>query len=208
MRNPCLYLLLLAACCLAWLPSRAQRAAVAPLVPKATELQPVLGPRPPAAPNPPTVTYHPKPASLPDPLFLLNSMIIIDNGFLGIKPTDISKLYVYKGADAPRKWRSLSTHGIIDIVLKDASNAGPKTRTLAEIGQGLGLAGPVSYLINGMAVSDTDLHIAAQSIGEVKVMAAGETTLVDVQIIHRPPVPPAPDPSGKPRIMIRGTAAL
>ena len=127
-------------------------------------------------------------------------------------PNDIEKLEVYKGGpDTPQKWRSLVQHGIIDFTLKDAKKARMNTRTLAEIGEWLQVSGPVSYSINGMPEGETDLRIATVAIGDVKVtrpMATVPTTSVDIQIAHHTPPLPAPDPSGKPRIMIRGTAGL
>ena len=126
-------------------------------------------------------------------------------------PNDIEKLAVYKGVNTPWKWRSLTDNGIIDITLKDKNKAKLETKTLAQIGKWLQLSGPVSYSINGMPVGESDLRIATVAIGEVKVTRGTPTalnTLVNIQIAHLTPPPPAPDPSGKPRIMIRGTASL
>jgi hypothetical protein len=144
-------------------------------------------------------------------LYILNSTIVIDPRFRNIMPNDIEKLTVYKDSGVPWQWRSLTAHGILDITLKDKSKARVKTKTLAEIGKWMEISGPVSYSINGMPVRESDLRIATESIGEVKVTRptpTAPTTLVDVQIVRYTPTPPAPDPSGKPRIMIRGTAAL
>lgn len=165
----------------------------------------------PASPSGPGTTSY-RPAAQPDPLYILNSQVIIDNSFLNIMANDIEKLYVYKGGpDTPLKWRSLANYGIINITLKDKSQTRPETKTLAQIGKWLQLSGPVSYSINGMPVGEADLRIATAAIGEVKVTWATSTTpntLVDIRIAHHTPPPPAPDPSGKPRIMIRGTASL
>ncbi|MBO2008827.1 hypothetical protein J4E00_07165 [Siccationidurans soli] len=122
-------------------------------------------------------------------MYVLNGQVIIDNSFLNIMPDDIGKLDVYK-SDAPRKWRSLTAHGIIDITLKDKSKARMKTRTLAEIGKWLHVSGPVSYSINGMPVGESDLRIATVAIGEMKVTratAAAPTTSVNIQIAHHIP---------------------
>lgn len=221
MRRHWISSLLLTTCCLAGLPGLAQRAAVAPIAPRVVPVLPIapayqdVAVDPAAAsrsasPSGPKATRY-QPPSQPDPLFILNSQVIIGNG-LDIMPNDIEKLYVYKGGpDTPRKWRSLTTYGIIDITLKDKSKTKLETRTLAQIGKWLRLEGPVSYSINGMPVGESDLRIANVAIGEVKVTrptATVPTTSVDIQIAHHTPPPPAPDPSGKPRIMIRGTAAL
>jgi hypothetical protein len=222
MRHHWITLPLLTTYCLAWLPSVAQPAAVAPIAPKlATELpaaptyqgvavDPTAAGRS-ASPSGPKTTYC-QPASQPDPLYILNSQVVIDNSFLNIKPDDIEKLYVYKGGpDTPRQWRSLAHYGIIDIILKDKRKARLETKTLAQIGKWLQLSGPVNYSINEMPVGKADLRIATAAIGEMKVTRATPatpTTRVNIQISHHTPPPPAPDPSGKPRIMIRGTASL
>jgi hypothetical protein len=214
--------LLLTTCCLAGRATLAQQTEVSPLAPGAPVVQPTApalsgvdtGPLPdrqPASPSQPAYTYQ-RPAPQPDPLYILNAQVIIDNGFLHIMPNDIEKLRVYKGGpDTPQKWRSLTQYGIIDITLKDKAKARIKARTLAEIGEWLQVSGPVSYSINGMPVGESDLRIATAAIGEVKVTrptATVNATLVNIQIAHHTPPPPAPDPSGKPRIMIRGTASL
>ncbi len=212
--------LLLTICCLAGRSGLAQRAAVAPLVPRAPAVLPpvpvvdVLGAPPARSSAPPaTVAAVPRPAVVvPGPLFILNSSVIIDNDLAGINPDEIQQLRVYKGPSAPPgAWRSLTTYGIIDITPKKKGRAQVKSRTLAEIGQLFGAPAPVRYSINGMPVSEASIRVANASIGEVKLTRAatpGAVTWVDIQITHRTPPPPAPDPSGKPRIMIRGTASL
>ena len=222
MRSHWIPSLLLTTCCLAGLPGLAQRAAVAPIAPKVATVLPTapayqgvaIDPSATsrsASPSGPKTTSY-RPAAQPDPLYILNSQVIIGNGLQEILPNDIEKLAIYKGgADTPSKWRSLTEYGIISITLKAKSKTRIEAKTLAQIGKGLKLEGPVSYLINGMPVGEADLRIATAAIGEVKVMRAtptNSTTLVNIQIAHYTPLPPAPDPSGKPRIMIRGTASL
>jgi hypothetical protein len=135
--------LLFTACCLAARPAMAQQTAVSPIAPAVQPPAPALQgvdivPFPAAqspSPKQPATTYQ-WPASQPDPLYILNGQVIIDNSFLNIMPNDIEKLEVYKGGpDTPQKWRSLVRHGIIDFTLKDAKKARMKTRTLAEIGE-------------------------------------------------------------------------
>ncbi|MDO7845509.1 hypothetical protein Q5H92_04005 [Hymenobacter sp. M29] len=85
------------------------------------------------------------------------------------------------------------------------------SRTLAQLGRSLALSGTVSYAINGMPVAETKLRIANDAIARIDITRAvgsSSDVLVDVRITNRTPPPPAPDPSGKPRIMIRGTASL
>jgi hypothetical protein len=222
MRRHWISSLLLTTCCLAGLPGLAQRAAVAPIAPRVVPVLPIapayqgVAVDPTAAsrsasPSEPN-TMHYQPVLQPDPLYILNSQVIIGNGLRNIMPNDIEKLYVYKGGpDTPWKWRSLTNYGIIDITLKDKRQTWLETKTLAQIGKGLQLKGSVSYFINGMPVGESDLRIATAAIGEVKVTRATPTvptTQVNIQLARYTPPPLAPDPSGKPRIMIRGTASL
>lgn len=160
----------------------------------------------------PQVNVAPRPAAAaPAPLYILNSQVIIDNGFANIKPDDVQKLRVYKGADAPRPWHNLTTYGIIDITPTPRAHAAVKSRTLAEIGQLFGAEGTVRYSINGMLTSEASIRVANASIGEVKVThaaALGAITWVEIQIAHKEIPKPAPAPGSPPRIMIRGTASL
>lgn len=220
MRHLWISSLLLTTCCLAGRPILAQPAAVTPLAPKvATALptapvyqgvavEPAVGSHS-ATPSGPKTTHY-RPFSQPDPLYILNSKVIIGNGLLDIMPNDIEKLDVYKGgADTPQKWRTLTHYGIISITLKEKAKVRFEAKTLAQISKGVQVSGPVSYSINGMPVGEVDLRIATAAIEEVKVTRpTAATTLVNIQITHYTPPPPAPDPSGKPRIMIRGTASL
>ncbi|WP_201982358.1 hypothetical protein [Hymenobacter rubidus] len=210
--------LLLTTCCLAWLPGMAQPAAVAPIAPKLATVSPDAPARQGVAVTPPPPDARPvpaaalvRPAATPGPLVLLNSSIVIDLTNPAINPNDIDKLRIYKGADAPPQWRPLTAYGIIDITMKRKAKLKVTSRTLARIGRSLALSGTISYAVNGMPVAWTDLRIANDAIARIDItraVASGSDVLVDVRISNHIPPPPAPDPSGKPRIMIRGTALL
>lgn len=212
--------LLLTTCCLAGLPGWAQRAAVAPIAPKVTTVLPVATARQgisltaqprPTAPGPSSAAAVARPLDAPGPLVLLNSSIVIDFATPGLNPNDIDKLMIYKGNNVPPQWRPLAAYGIIDITMKKRAKLKPTSRTLAQIGRSLGLSGTISYAINGLSTLETKLRIANDAIGRIDIKratASSPDVLVDIRIINRIPPPPAPDPSGKPRIMIRGTASL
>jgi hypothetical protein len=141
----------------------------------------------------------------PQPLFLLNSEVIIAPDFSGLQPADIKTLMVYKGQDAPAQWRELVTNGVIDVTPRQKIKL--RSRTLVAVGKGLGLSGPVHYFVNAMPVKDGSLRIALEAIGEIKVMRATPETPAILAISVRPPKPSPPrqDPPGT--IYLRGVAA-
>lgn len=142
----------------------------------------------------------------PQPLFLLNSEVIIAPDLAGLQPTEIKNVTVYKGQDAPAQWRDLVTFGIIDITSKQKIKF--KSRTLAAIGKDLGLSGPMRYTINAMPVADASLRIALDAIGEIKITRAtpeAPAATVAISIRLPKPGPPRQDPPGT--IYIRGVAA-
>ncbi|MDO7849977.1 hypothetical protein [Hymenobacter convexus] len=218
MRHNWIPSLLLTTCCLAWLPSMAQPAAVAPIAPKLATVLPdapvhqsvAVTPQPPDARPAPAAALV-RPVAAPGPLVLLNSSIVIDLTNPAINPNDIDKLRIYKGADAPPQWRPLTAYGIIDITMKRKAKLKVTSRSLAQIGRSLALLGTISYAVNGMPVAGTDLRIANDAIERIDITRAAASSLdvlVDIRIINRIPPPLPPDPSGKPRILIRGTASL
>jgi len=209
---------LVASCCVSQL-STAQRMPIEPLTP----VQPHVQLRRPS-PNPEhgnwksgtrlpagTTAQPASPASgvaqaaisRAQPLFLLAGELIIAPDFSGIQPDEIEKLRVYKGKDAPRQWRDLAAHGIIDITLKQKKKL--KSRSLADVSKGLGLTGPVTYTVNDMPVADPSLRIAVGAIGQVNVTQSdliGEATRLAISI--KPPKPSPPHPPGT--ILLRGMA--
>ena len=140
--------------------------------------------------------------SWPQPLYLLNSEVIIAPN--GIQPAEIKTVMVYKGQDAPAQWRELVTYGIIDITPKQKIKV--KSSTLAAIGRKLGVSGPVRYTINAMPVADANLRIALDAIGEIKItQTTAETPTATIAVSVRQPKPSPPAPPGT--IYIRGVAA-
>ncbi|WP_324673884.1 hypothetical protein [Hymenobacter sp. GOD-10R] len=209
---------LVVGCCVSQL-SRAQRMPVEPLTPVQPHLQ-LPQPRPslehsdwqsgvqlPASATMqaafPSSGVTQAATSRPQPLYLLEGELIIAPDFSGIQPNDIEKLMVYRDKNAPRQWRDLATNGIIDITLKQKRKL--KSRSLADLGKGLGLAGPITYNLNDMPVADPSLRIAVDAIGEIKVTradAVGGTIVLAISV--RPPKPNPPHPPGT--IMLRGMA--
>ncbi|MGI4744321.1 MAG: hypothetical protein ACRYG7_54925 [Janthinobacterium lividum] len=205
-------LLLTAACCLAGRLSMAQRTAIAPLAP----LPPVVRPNGPPdlgvelkpewtapRPSPAVATAQAVRPVWPEPVYLLNSYIILSGLALGVvKPMDIAKLDVYKGADAPAQWRSLTEHGIVNITLKAGVKPKFKTESLSSISRRLALTGPVSFELNGLRLEDTTLRVAVDGIAGLDVRRSEAETVVNIRFA---PPKPLVHPPGT--ILIRGTAA-
>jgi hypothetical protein len=139
------------------------------------------------------------------PLYLLNSEIIIAPDLSGFPPSGIKAIAIYKGQDAPAaQWLGLTAHGIIDVEPKQKFKI--RSRSLVDVGKTLDVSGPVRYTINAMPVADATLRIALDAIGEIKITrATSETLTTTVAISVRPPKPSPPPPPGT--IYIRGLAA-
>jgi hypothetical protein len=187
-------------------PVLAQRPAIAPLAPAGV---PVAAPPPGAAitSRPPAQSApafdQPSRPSRPQPVYLVNDRIIV-GGHLGqLNPQDIASLRVYKGADAPAKWRSLTTPGIIAITLKPRAKWKLKTESLAAIKRGLKVRGPVSYQLDGQPLEDLSLRITTADIAGLDAQPTASGTVVNVRLVGSPP---AVHPPGT--IMIRGTSGL
>jgi hypothetical protein len=191
-------------------PVLAQRAAVVPLAPAVVPVaapQPViLGvmQRPSARPAAP-VADQPSRTVRPQPVYLINSRIIVGSGLRKINPQDIADLQVYKDSSArvPASWRSLAANGIIAITLKPHRKPKLKAQSLAAIGRGLKLRGPVSYQLEGQPLKDPRLRVATADIVRLDAQPTASGTVVNIRLAVPPP---AVHPPGT--IMIRGTTGL
>nr|GFD54845.1 hypothetical protein [Tanacetum cinerariifolium] len=61
---------------------------------------------------------QPSRAVRPQPFYLINFRILVGASLAKVNPQGIANVYVYRGADAPVKWRGLATDGFIAITLK------------------------------------------------------------------------------------------
>jgi hypothetical protein len=210
-----IHLLLTAAGCLAGHLGWAQRAAVAPLAPLLPVARPMpskgildgrqSGMQPPRQSAGPATTAPAACPALSEPIYLLNSHIIINgNGLNGINPQDIADLHVYKGADAPVQWRSLTEHGIINITLKPGVRHKLKTKSLTVIRRQTKATGLVSFKLNGLRLDDPSLRIATAAIAGLDVLRNESETVINIRLAPFKPLP-RHDPPGT--IYIRGVAS-
>ena len=143
--------------------------------------------------------------ALPEPVSILNAHIIIGgSGLNGVNPHDIADLQVYKGADAPMQWRSLTEHGIIAITLKPGVKPKLKTKSLAAIRRQAAATGLVNFKLNGMRLEDTSLRIATAAIAGLDVLRDETGTVINIRLAPFKPLP-RHDPPGT--IYIRGVAS-
>jgi len=184
----------------------AQRPTIAPLTPVAPQ---VVLPAPlgtgiteqPNARQTVPVPDQPSRTIRPQPVFLINSCIIVGRSLAQINPQDIANINVYKGPDAPTKWRSLTAHGIIAITLKPHVKSKLKTESLAAIGRGLELRGPVSYQREGLPLEDLALRVVTADIAGLDTQQTASGTVLNIHLA----VPlPAVHPPGT--ILIRGAS--
>jgi hypothetical protein len=203
-------LLLTAASCLAGHLGWAQRAAVAPLMPllpvvQSASVSALLGApismnssrAVPAMLPPHIATQH----SQQGPIYLLNAHFII-NELRSINPQEIAQVVVYKGADVPPQWQSLTEHGLVAIALKPGVKLRVKTKSLGAIRRQTKASGTVSFRVNGLRVEDPSLRVAA-AIAGLDVVRTDSETIINIRL-----APPRPTPSAPPgTIHIRGVAS-
>jgi hypothetical protein len=187
----------------------AQRAAIAPLAPVVPAVAaPPLGLPPDAflstqfLAHPITLVLDQPPRIvLPQPVFLLNSRIIIGSGLGKLNPQDINNIDVYKGPSAPAKWRSLTANGIIAITLKPRTKPKLKTKSLAAIGRELKLRGDVTYQLDGLPIEDLTLRVATADIARLDTQSTASGTVVNIHLAVPPPVVHPPG-----TILLRGAS--
>ena len=154
--------------------------------------QPATAARPPAL----------RPAAGPEPIFILNTRLIIGGTVLAdLNPNVLERLEVYKGgAETPARWRSLAPPGIISVTLKPTFRLGTiASQSLRQIQRKLRLSGAVGFELDGRPLEDHTLRIATAAIAGLDVRReVGAAPVVDIRLVR--PVPrPAP-----PGIYLRG----
>lgn len=191
-------------------PTLALPAAIAPLAPVTPA---VVTPQPLGQPidfgtssqrrTRPTTLVLEQPARVtrPQPVFLLNSRIIVGGGLAKVNPQDIADMYVYRDTNVPAKWRSLATNGILTITLKPHTKSKLKTESLAAIRRELKLRGKVSYQLEGLPLEDLTLRVATADIAGFDTQQTASGTVVNIHLVVPPPVVHPPG-----TILIRGTS--
>lgn len=136
-------------------------------------------------------------AAEPGPVFIINGRYL--GTLSGVNPQRIAAIEVHRGANVPAKWRSLADRGILTITLK--TNAKLRAKSLAALGRGLALRGPVSFLLEGLPISDTSLRVISSDIAALEITRLADHAVVNIRLVGPAPVVHPPG-----TIMIRGVA--
>ncbi|MCB2410864.1 hypothetical protein [Hymenobacter lucidus] len=151
-------------------------------------------------------TFYSRPqAPTSDPIFVLNSTVIINGIVADFTAEDnqaITKMMVYKGPSSPgaqeipSHLQNISPVGVIDIT----SPKRVRSQSFPQLGRQLGLRGPLRFAINGYPLNQTAvaaLRIAPGAIGQIHIVrptAEQPETRVDIWLVP----PPKPDYSKYP----------
>lgn len=143
-----------------------------------------------------TTSYSRPLGPIPDPVYVLNSTIII-NGVLAdftVQDTkEIKKIVVYKGTDTPSaqdrapQLKNLGV-GVIDIT----SSKRVRSQSFAQLGRQLGLRGPLTFALNGHpldAQTVAALRIAPAAVGQLHIVQPTSglpETRVDIWLVAPP----------------------
>ncbi|TGE18614.1 hypothetical protein [Hymenobacter elongatus] len=120
---------------------------------------------------------------IPEPLFIINSVIIANGRIATIDPKDYKDLVIYREQTAPDLLKNLAA-GIIAITYDGQI----ESKSFAEIGRQHGVRGPLSVVLNGRKLSAEQvatLRIAPEAIGQVQVTRASNDsseTIVAIQL--------------------------
>ena len=92
-----------------------------------------------------TAAYNRPVVPLPEPLYLVNSTIIVNGTFATIDPNAIESVEIYKGQDGPPNLQNLDFTGIVAVEYKKKI----KSQPLAKLAKKLGASGPLVFALNG-----------------------------------------------------------
>lgn len=158
-----------------------------------------------------TTAYTRTQVPIPDPVYVLNSTIIINGVFHDFTTEDtrkIKQVMVYKALDNPGtqaaapQLRNLSPAGVIDITLPKRVSSQSFAQLGKQLGKQLGVRGPLLFALNGHpldAPTVAVLRIAPAAIGQLHIIrptAKQPATLVDVWLVAPPKTDLSKYPTG------------
>ncbi|TGE04120.1 hypothetical protein [Hymenobacter fodinae] len=121
-----------------------------------------------------TASYSRPQVQISEPVYVLNSSIIINGLLQNINPQHIKSIEVYKDPGnseaqaGASHLKNLSRFGVINITYPKRV----RSRTFAQVGRRLGLRGPLIFALNGHTLSTEDaaaLRIAPVAIGQLHI---------------------------------------
>jgi hypothetical protein len=149
-----------------------------------------------------TTSYSRPQMPISDPVYVLNSTVIINGLLAEFTPQEIKGITVYKGPASPGtetvapQLRNLSSAGVLDI--KSAKRV--KSQSFAQVGRRLGLRGPLTFAVNGHPLDPqavAALRVAPAAIGQLHILRPtpeAPETRVDIWLVPAP----KPDTSNYP----------
>ena len=146
-------------------------------------------------------SYSQSVGPFPEPLYLVNSTIIMNGTFTTINPKDIESIRIYKGQDGPPNLKNLDFTGIVAVEYKQKI----KSQPLAKLAKRLGVSGPLIFALNRHALPPEAariLRIVPAGIAQLHLtLPTAETPATRIDIWTIPPKEPE---YPRERIMIRG----
>lgn len=148
-----------------------------------------------------TTSYNRPQVPIPEPVYVLNSTIIINGVFADFTKQEIQKIVVYKNGNMPDSQDiapQLKNLGV--DVLDITSSKRVRSKSFTQLGRQLGLHGPLSFALNGHPLDGQAvalLRIAPAAIGQLHIVQATPElpeTRVDIWLV----VPPKTDYSKYP----------
>ena len=152
-----------------------------------------------------TTSYSRPPATIPDPVYVLNSTIIINGMLADFTDEDarqIKQIMIYKGLNSPEaqaaapQLSNLSPAGVVDII----SSKRVRSQSFSQLGRQLGVHGPLVFALNGHLLDQSTvatLRIVPAAIGQIHIVRPTPeqpATRVDIWLV----LPPKTDSSRYP----------
>ncbi|GAB3223563.1 hypothetical protein GCM10027346_02700 [Hymenobacter seoulensis] len=140
--------------------------------------------------------------TIADPLFLLNSVVIINGYISHINTDDVKGVTAYKYDTAPAMLKNLAADGIIVLTY----DKHVKSKSFTEIGKQYKLRRPISFVLNGKKLDDVQaakLRIVPEAIGRLCIEPATSKDSESVVSIQLKANKPASGNKAPGTIMIR-----
>ena len=139
-----------------------------------------------------TASYSRPQASIPDPVYVLNSTVIINGLPAKLKPQEIKKVVVYKpGApDTQAAAPHLNNLGVGVLDITSAKRV--RSQSFSQLGRQLGLKGPLTFALNGHSLDPpavAALRITPAAIGQIHILrptTEQPETRVDIWLVPSP----------------------
>jgi len=147
-----------------------------------------------------TTSYSRPQVQFPDPVYVLNSTVIINGVFAKLEPQEIKKVMVYRPGTPDTQAAAPHLNNLGVAVIDIISPKHVRSQSFSQLGRQLGLKGPLTFALNGHSLDPqavAALRIAPAAIGQIHILrptTEQPETRVDIWLVP----PPKPDPSKYP----------